>query len=92
METPTTIHAIGGNLFAKTRRKKRTDLGGPKILHNNPRTKMEFPKFEGGNPWGWILRAKKYFCYYQTLDDLKEDITVMYLEGDALDLLAWVNT
>lgn len=24
-------------------------------------TKIEFPKFNEGDPWGWILKAEKYF-------------------------------
>lgn len=52
---------------------------------------MEFPKFKGGDPRGWILKAGKYFRYYRTPDELKVDIAAMYLEGDALDLFAWIN-
>ncbi|KAJ0054286.1 hypothetical protein Pint_03135 [Pistacia integerrima] len=52
---------------------------------------MEFPKFKGGDPRGWILKAEKYFCYYQTTEDIKVDIFAMYLEEDALDLFAWIN-
>ncbi|KAF7841564.1 retrotransposon gag domain, Retroviral aspartyl protease [Senna tora] len=63
-----------------------------KSATRRPHTKMEFPKFEGGDPRGWILKAKKYFRYYQTPDELKVDIAAMYLEGDALDLFAWINT
>ncbi|KAF7834711.1 retrotransposon gag domain, Retroviral aspartyl protease [Senna tora] len=51
-----------------------------KSATRRPHTKMEFPKFEGGDPRGWILKAEKYFRYYQTLDELKVDIAVMYLE------------
>lgn len=58
---------------------------------SRPHTKMEFPKFEGGDPRGWILKAEKYFRYYQTPDELKVDIAAMYLEGDALDLFSWLN-
>lgn len=28
---------------------------------HRPHTKMEFPRFEGGDPRGWILKAEKYF-------------------------------
>ncbi|KAG5582229.1 hypothetical protein H5410_052856 [Solanum commersonii] len=49
-------------------------------------TKMEFPKYEGGDPRGWILKAEKYFQNYQTPNDCKVDVVSMYLEGDALDL------
>ncbi|KAH0661065.1 hypothetical protein KY290_027036 [Solanum tuberosum] len=52
---------------------------------------MDFPRFEGGDPRGWILKVEKYFCYYQTPDEHKVDIAAMYLEGDALDLFSWIN-
>lgn len=63
-----------------------------KTPSKRPSTKIEFPKFDGGDPRGWILKAEKYFGYYQTPDKLKVDIAAMYLEGDALDLFAWINT
>ncbi|GJZ59741.1 retrotransposon gag domain, retroviral aspartyl protease [Tanacetum coccineum] len=56
-----------------------------------PFTKMEFPKFQGGDPRGWILKAEKYFRYYETLDESKVEIASMYIEGDALDLFAWIS-
>ncbi|GKB71186.1 WD and tetratricopeptide repeats protein 1 isoform X2, partial [Tanacetum coccineum] len=46
-----------------------------------PFTKIEFPKFQGGGPRGWILKAEKYFRYYETLDETKVEIASMYLEG-----------
>ncbi|GKA20070.1 hypothetical protein Tco_0699985, partial [Tanacetum coccineum] len=54
-------------------------------------TKMEFPKFQGGGPHGWMLKVEKYFRYYETLDETKVEIASMYLEGDALDLFAWIS-
>jgi len=51
-------------------------------------TKMEFPKYEGGDTHGWILKAEKYFQNYQTPNDCKVDVTSMYFERDALDLFA----
>lgn len=51
-----------------------------------PFTKMEFPKFEGGDPRGWILKAENYICYYQTPDENKVEIASMYR-----DLFAWFN-
>lgn len=54
--------------------------------------KMEFPKFEGGDPRGWILQAEKYFRYYQTSKELKVEVASMYLEGDALDFFEWINS
>ena len=56
-----------------------------------PYMKIKFPKFEGGDPRGWILKAETYFCYYQTPKDLKVDVATMYLERDALDHFSWLN-
>lgn len=50
----------------------------------HPNTKIGVPEFEGDDPCGWILKVEKYFCYYQTLDDLKIDVAAMYLESDVL--------
>ncbi|PWA35639.1 hypothetical protein CTI12_AA607730 [Artemisia annua] len=47
--------------------------------------------YRGGDPRGWILKAEKYFRYYQTPDESKVEIASMYLEGDALDLFAWIS-
>lgn len=53
--------------------------------------KMDFHRFDGGDPRRWILKAEKYFRYYQTPKELKMDIATMYNEGDALDLFTWLN-
>lgn len=53
---------------------------------------MELSKFEGGDPQGWILKAKKYFHNHQTPGDLKVDVAAMYLEGDTFNLFAWINS
>ncbi|XP_028807937.1 uncharacterized protein LOC114762595 [Neltuma alba] len=50
-----------------------------------PHSKVEFPKYEGGDPRGWVMEAEKYFRYYQTPEELKVDVAAMNLEGDALD-------
>lgn len=66
----------------------------PGVYRNSsrmPYTKMEFQKFDKGDPRGWILKVEKYFCYYQTPEELKVDVASMYLEGEALDLFAWIN-
>ncbi|KAH0764516.1 hypothetical protein KY285_000387 [Solanum tuberosum] len=75
-------------------REEEEDIYSPMWLKNpfqRPHTKMKFPRFEGGDPRGWILKAEKYFSYYQTPEEHKVDIAAMYLEGDALDLFSWIN-
>jgi hypothetical protein len=56
-----------------------------------PYNKIDFPIFSGGDPRGWVLKAEKYFKFYQTPEDEKVDVASMYLEGDALDLFGWVS-
>ncbi|VFQ68074.1 unnamed protein product [Cuscuta campestris] len=51
-----------------------------------PYNKIYFPVFSDEDPRGWILKAEKYFRYYNVPEDEKVDIAVMYLEGGALDL------
>ncbi|XP_028780228.1 uncharacterized protein LOC114736538 [Neltuma alba] len=62
------------------------------LRRHMPYTKIDFPKFSGGDPRGWILKAEKYFRYYETPEEMKVDVASMYLEGDALDLFSWINT
>ncbi|GKE47764.1 hypothetical protein Tco_1479022, partial [Tanacetum coccineum] len=60
--------------------------------HNRrPFHKIKFPVFSGGDPRGWILKAKKYFLFYNTLDEEKVDVAAMHLEGDALDPYSWMS-
>ncbi|KAI3777374.1 hypothetical protein L1987_47174 [Smallanthus sonchifolius] len=60
--------------------------------HNyRPYNKINFPIFSDGDPRGWILKAEKYFHYYNIPDEEKVDVASMYLKGDALDLFSWLN-
>lgn len=56
-----------------------------------PYNKIDFPAFSGGDPRGWILKAEKYFRYYQIPDKEKVEIASMHLEGDALDFYSWLS-
>ncbi|CAH9112200.1 unnamed protein product [Cuscuta europaea] len=65
--------------------------GWPQNFTRRPYAKVDFPKFDGGDPRGWILKAEKYFRYYQVPDNQKVEIASMSLEGEALDVFAWMN-
>ncbi|KAH0632953.1 hypothetical protein KY284_035739 [Solanum tuberosum] len=89
-ETTHRTHNGGKSIW----REEEEDINRPMWKKNpsrRPHTMMEFPRFEGGDPRGWILKAEKYFCYYQTLEEHKVDIAAMYPEADALDLFSWIN-
>lgn len=87
-----TIHTTQGHsTWSET---KEEDVDNPWWARNpadRPHTKVEFLKFESEDPQGWILKAEKYFLYYQMLEELKVDIAALFLDGDALDYFAWVS-
>lgn len=58
---------------------------------HKPYNKIDFPIFSSGDPRGWLLKAKKYFRYYQIPGEEKVEIASMHLEGDALDLYSWLS-
>nr|GEZ01440.1 retrotransposon Gag domain, retroviral aspartyl protease [Tanacetum cinerariifolium]GFA23000.1 retrotransposon Gag domain, retroviral aspartyl protease [Tanacetum cinerariifolium] len=56
-----------------------------------PYNKIDFPIFSSGDPRGWLMKAEKYFRYYQIPDEEKVEIASMHLEGEALDLYSWLS-
>ncbi|GKD97334.1 retrotransposon gag domain, retroviral aspartyl protease [Tanacetum coccineum] len=64
---------------------------GQSQQHFRPYNKIEFPSFIGGDPRGWFLKAEKYFRYYHIPYEEKVEVASMHLEGDALDLYAWLS-
>ncbi|PWA93151.1 retrotransposon gag domain, Retroviral aspartyl protease [Artemisia annua] len=57
-----------------------------------PYNKIDFPTFSEGDPRGWILKAEKYFRYYNVPEEERVDVAAMHLEGDALDLYSWLSS
>ncbi|GKB31470.1 retrotransposon gag domain, retroviral aspartyl protease, partial [Tanacetum coccineum] len=57
-----------------------------------PHNKISFPTFSDGDPRGWILKAEKYFRYYDIPEEEKVDVASMHLEEDALDFYSWAST
>ncbi|GJU08535.1 retrotransposon gag domain, retroviral aspartyl protease [Tanacetum coccineum] len=53
--------------------------------------KIDFLIFSGEDPRGWLLKAEKYFRYYQIPNEEKVEIASMHLEADALDLYSWLS-
>ncbi|RWW15207.1 hypothetical protein GW17_00020966 [Ensete ventricosum] len=49
-----------------------------------PRMRVDFPRWEDGDPTGWISRAERYFRYHRTLNVSMVDIVAIHLEGDAI--------
>ncbi|RRT59124.1 hypothetical protein B296_00006163 [Ensete ventricosum] len=51
---------------------------------NNPHMKVDFPRWEEGDPIGWISCAERYFRFYRTIDATRVEIAAIHLEGDAI--------
>lgn len=64
--------------------------GGSETTRSNWKyRKLDLPKFDGENPDGWILRAERYFNFYQLSDEEKLEAAVVGFEGDALVWYQW---
>ncbi|KAD4385545.1 hypothetical protein E3N88_25713 [Mikania micrantha] len=89
------------NLKKHVANKEKSGMSGSKnddadsgYFQNNRRPfhKIDFPTFSGGDPRGWVLKAEKYFRFYNTSEDEKVDIAAMHLEDDPLDLFSWLSS
>lgn len=61
----------------------------PEPLHDRDRTsyhigKVDFPKFDGTDLYGWLFRCEHYFEVDEIPKDMKMKIVVIHLEGEAL--------
>ncbi|RZS14728.1 hypothetical protein BHM03_00046461 [Ensete ventricosum] len=55
----------------------------------NPCMKVDFPRWEEGDPIGWISRAERYFQFYRTTDATRVEIAAIHHEGDAIQWFNW---
>ncbi|RWW60204.1 hypothetical protein BHE74_00032816 [Ensete ventricosum] len=46
--------------------------------------KVDFPRWEEGDPIGWISRTERYFRFYRTADAIRVEIAIIHLEGDTI--------
>ncbi|RRT50929.1 hypothetical protein B296_00000486 [Ensete ventricosum] len=56
---------------------------------NNPRMKVDFPRWEEGDLIGWTSRAERYFRFYRTADATRVEIVAIHLEGDAIQEIVY---
>ena len=49
-----------------------------------PRIKIEFPRWEDGDPTSWISRAKFFFHFHRTPEESKVEVASIQLDGDAI--------
>lgn len=55
----------------------------PPNIHFNPMPKLEFPKFDGNDPKGWLTRMDQYFDFIPMDDIKKVKLAGLYCEGKA---------
>ncbi|RWW45313.1 hypothetical protein BHE74_00048858 [Ensete ventricosum] len=56
-----------------------------------PCMRVDFPSLWEGDPAWWITCVEHYFRYYRTSDDAMVEITVIHLEGDAIQWHNWLE-
>ncbi|RWW85522.1 hypothetical protein BHE74_00005788 [Ensete ventricosum] len=56
---------------------------------NTLRMKVDFPRWEEGDPIRLIAHAERYFQFYRTADATRVEITTIHLEGDAIQWFNW---
>ncbi|RRT31190.1 hypothetical protein B296_00056082 [Ensete ventricosum] len=50
----------------------------------NPRMRVDFPRWEEGDPIGLIWRKEYYFRFYRTVDATRVEIAAIHLKGDVI--------
>ncbi|RZR82137.1 hypothetical protein BHM03_00008492 [Ensete ventricosum] len=54
-----------------------------------PHIRVDFLRWEDGDPTGWISHVERYFRFYKTQDASMVDIVAIHLEGDAIQWYDW---
>lgn len=63
----------------------------PVPAHNH-RMKLDIPRFDGTDPFGWIFQINQYFQYHTTLEHDRLTIVSFYMDGRALAWFQWMTT
>ena len=79
------------NQSHQARRDDFQERGGFMTNFNYPRMRVDFPRWEEGDPIGWISRAERYFRYHKTADASMVEIAAIHLEGDTIQWFDWFN-
>ncbi|RWV96601.1 hypothetical protein GW17_00040674 [Ensete ventricosum] len=71
------------------RRDDFQERGGSMTEPYNPRMRVDFPRWEEGDPIGWISCAERYFQYHKTANASMVEIVTIHLEGDVIQWFVW---
>lgn len=61
------------------------------MFESRPVVKLEFPRFEGGDPTVWHTRAEQYFEFQMTAEPQKVPVASYHLEGEANEWWQWLH-
>ena len=74
-----------GESFAQSHQARRDEFQGRRDSMTDPNyqcMRVNFPRWEEGDPIGWISRVERYFQYHKTADVSMVKIAAIHLEGD----------
>ncbi|XP_043725460.1 uncharacterized protein LOC122672017 [Telopea speciosissima] len=52
--------------------------------------KLDFPRFDGNDPLGWIFKAERFFDFHHTAEDHRLLISSFHMDGRALQWFQWM--
>ncbi|XP_077249584.1 uncharacterized protein LOC143889290 [Tasmannia lanceolata] len=53
--------------------------------------RLDFPRFDGIDPFSWIFKAEQFFEYHNTADDQRLMISSFHMDGKALQWFQWMH-
>ena len=51
--------------------------------------RIDVPRFEGGDPQGWIFKIQQYFDFHNAVEDQRLQIAPLYFDRKALAWYQW---
>ena len=71
------------------RQPKSSADNGFSVFSHYRRPNMDFPRFNGDDPTGWIYRAEQYFNLHNIFDVNKVPLASFHLEHESLQWFCW---
>ena len=62
---------------------------GFSLFSHYRKPKLDFPRFNGDDPTGWIYSTEQYFSLHNTFDVNKVPLASFHLEHEALQWFRW---
>ncbi|XP_077219125.1 uncharacterized protein LOC143853291 [Tasmannia lanceolata] len=89
----TTVTSFDGKLeqLRLNRPEPRTPDTQSTHTPNSRFLKLDFPRFDGIDPLGWIFKAEQFFGYHNTPSDQRLTISSFHMDGAALAWFQWCH-